>query len=247
MYTWGYIKEATLAKLDVSNTDAVNLGYMNRFYIYANEAIGQISSAVKAKLAYATFKAVHKERLLKYLSRKYQIIDFTFLHTTPYNVEDLPTKFQACLKEYKSYVFVNDVVKMPDDYIAFSLKSKAYVTRYEYYTNFDRFYIEENKTVADNDCLLYGSQSVKFIEPGLYEIPYNARWFIFSSTTPDDLEIPVPSMILDALPSYIASQIFKIDDEQKAAIMRNEFEIFVSRINDNDDSEPESIVIGGDW
>ena len=36
------------------------------------------------------------------------------------------------------------------------------------------------------------------------------------------------------IPSYVASQIWKIDDERKAAIFRNEFEILFARINNSD-------------
>lgn len=247
-YTWGYIKEATLAKLDMTSDDAIALGYMNRFYIYANEAIGQISGAVKSKLEYINFKVVHKDRLLKYLARKYDIKNFDFLKTDKYNYEDLSENLKNCYNEYYSYTFIGDIVKMPDDYIAFAIGSRAYVTRYHYGMTPQGFIVMENfREIADESYLLYGSKTIQFLEPGLYNIPYEARWCMFSSTTPDDEVLDIPSQICDAIPSYIASQIFKVDDEQKAAIMRNEFEILVSRINDNDDTEPEAIIVGGDW
>lgn len=247
-YTWGYIKEATLAKLDMTSEDAISLGYLNRFYIYANEAIGQISGAVKSKLQYFDFKVVHKDRLLKYLSIKYDIKDFEFLKTNKYNFEDLPDNLKNCYNEYYSYTFIGDTISMPADYIAFATGSRSYVTRYHYGMTPKGFVVMEDfREIADESCLLYGSKTIQFREPGYYNIPYEARWYIFSSTTPDEQILDMPSQICDAIPSYVASQIFKIDDEQKASIMRNEFEILVSRINDNDDTEPEAIVVGGDW
>ena len=52
MYTWGYIKDVTLAKLDLTEQEAVTQNLLGRFVYYANEAMTQICSSVKPKQAF---------------------------------------------------------------------------------------------------------------------------------------------------------------------------------------------------
>ena len=47
MYTWGYLKENILAKLNLDEEQANQLGFLSRFPFYANEAMTQICSAIK--------------------------------------------------------------------------------------------------------------------------------------------------------------------------------------------------------
>lgn len=60
-YTWGYIKKAALAKLDLSNEEAVTLGWLNRFTTYANEVITQVCSTIKPKPSYFTFTCTEEQ------------------------------------------------------------------------------------------------------------------------------------------------------------------------------------------
>jgi hypothetical protein len=60
-------------------------------------------------------------------------------------------------------------------------------------------------------------------------------------------ELDVPRDILDCLPSYIASQCMKIDDEYKASVYRNEYEIFLARIDNTHYKNVKTIEIEGDW
>ena len=39
MYTWGHVKQAALAKLDLTAEEASDIGLINRFPVYANEAM----------------------------------------------------------------------------------------------------------------------------------------------------------------------------------------------------------------
>ena len=61
MYSWGYIKAASLAHLDISEDEARTRNMLDRFPFYANEAITQICSAVKPKRSFATF-VISKEQ-----------------------------------------------------------------------------------------------------------------------------------------------------------------------------------------
>lgn len=53
-YTWGYIKRAALAKLDLQESEANTMHLLNRFTVYANEVITQVCSAIKPKINFVT-------------------------------------------------------------------------------------------------------------------------------------------------------------------------------------------------
>ena len=76
---------------------------------------------------------------------------------------------------------------------------------------------------------------------------YNARWFDFSETIDDNTELDIPDDILDCIPSYIASQCYKVDDEIKAQLYRNEYELQLSRINDTHYFTLQDMHIKDNW
>ena len=193
MYTWGYIKENTLSKLNLSEEEANQQGFLSRFPYYANEAMTQICSAVRPS-----------EKFLEVV-------------ITADNV-DTP-------------------ITMPEDFVAFSDD----IVRYK----------DDSEQVYDDvgdeyvDYLGYNQFVCKAL--GSYRIPYKARWFFFTKDLHNAYNIPAPADVCEALPSYIASQCWKIDDEAKAAIYRNEFEMFLARIDDTSFKSQRTFHIGGGW
>lgn len=193
MYTWGYIKENTLAKLNLTEEEANQQDFLSRFPYYANEAMTQICSAIKPNEKY------------------FQII---------------------CTEET-----VGSLVTMPDDFIAFSDDIIKYTDVYGIVT----------EDVGDDSVEYCGYNQVRCKSIGIYDIPYNARWFFFTKTTANNEIISAPADILDALPSYMASQCMKIDDEVKASIFRNEYEMFLARIDNTSFKSQRTFHIGGGW
>lgn len=199
MYTWGYIKNAALAKLDMDNyedlTEPMSLGLINRFSVFANEAMTQICS-IKPK-------------------RKF----------------------------YQLEIHLSDIGKIntitDSDFISFSDDNS---TR-EYYDFLDNKCIE----TCHDDVLDYVGYN-QFIckDVGIYKIAYNSRWYDFSNVK-DDTIIPVPNDILDCIPSYIAHQCYKADDEYKSSVFRNEYEMFLARLDNTDFKNTHTIKIEGDW
>ena len=55
-YTWGYVKDASLAKLDLTEEEADTQNLLSRFPFYANEVITQICSSIKPKYTFAEFE-----------------------------------------------------------------------------------------------------------------------------------------------------------------------------------------------
>lgn len=191
MYTWGYIKENILSKLNLGEEEANQQGFLSRFPYYANEAMTQICSAIKPNET------------------------FYELNVTNENL--------------------GQAITMPDDFIGFSDD----IVRYKD----SGCWIE----VGDEYVDYYGYNQIICNYRGSYRIPYKARWFFFTKDLQNTIVLPVPADICEALPSYIASQCWKIDDETKAAGYRNEYEMFLARIDDTSFKSQRTIHIGGGW
>lgn len=240
MYTWGYIKEATLAKMDISVEQAIEMNLVNKMPFYANEAITYITSSIKAKRAYAEFDVADTEFMIRYLKEKYKLDDVSFLFKPPCDKTSLSENQFNALNEYNSHYYVNQVVKFPSDFMMWS-DDPNYILVKNYFGNL------EWKQLEDTTYQTYNGNSLIFTEPGYYRMAYCAKWFKIYPTTDDNEELDCPDDILEAIPSYIASQLYKIDDETKSAYLRNEYEMMLARIEENDYSSNKVFQIGGGW
>lgn len=200
MYTWGYIKEVSLSKLDLSeeheHEDEVFVQTLvSRFPFYANEAITQICSSVKPKHTFAEFNITDDQ--------------------------------------------IGVPQTMPSDFISFGDDvSYQVVTTYN---------IAESVELHDDDIVYHGYNKVVFKHAGVFYVSYNARWYMFNKSLPDTTEIDVPYDILDAIPSYIASQCYRVDDEYKAQVFRNKYEMMLARIDNSNYKNTKTIKISGGW
>ena len=196
MYTWGYLKDVCLSKLDLEEDEATIQNLLSRFPFYANEAMTQICSSIKPKYDFAHF------------------------------------------------VITNDTLtvaqEMPSDFISFG-DDVCYELRKN--SNGELEQIE----LHDDDFIYSGYNKVIFKHTGDFYISYNARWFTFGKSIDDSTELNVPNDILDSIPSYIASQCYKIDDDYKAQVYRNEYELMLARIDNTNYKNTKTIKIEGDW
>lgn len=199
-YTWGYIKDVSLSKLDLDENEATVQNLLSRFPFYANEVITQVCSSIKPKYTFENF-----------------VIDKT----------DVGVK-----------------QTMPDDFVSFG-DDVCYMLEEIREHNGETRLIKV--PIHDDDYEYLGYNQVVFKHPGNYFISYNARWYTFDKSLSDDELIDVPDDILDSIPSYIASQCYKIDDEYKASVFRNEYEIMLSRIDNSNFRNTKTIKIEGDW
>lgn len=239
MITWGYIKQATLAKMDLSVDAAVDQGLIEKMPFYANEALTEITSAIKAKRAYADFKVAYRNEVLNCIAQTYGQDAMYFVLDHPCDLSTATEAQRNALKVYEQYVYVGDTIKMPDDFIAWSDDTNWKVVK-------DCSGHDTLEQLKDTDFAQRGNKLI-FMKPCICKIAYFAKWFFFTPTTQDDVELDIPDDILVCLPSYIASQLFKIDDEQKSSIYRNEYEMALARINENDYATNKVINNGGNW
>lgn len=194
-YTYGYIKDASLAKLDLNEEEANTQQLLSRFPFYANEVITQICSSIKPKYAY---------------------VEFVITPDKVGVVQNMPSDF----------------VSFGDD-VCFELIEGDRVLK--------------QVELHDEDFTYHTLNKLIFNRPGKFFISYNARWFIFKKDIDDNVELDIPYDILECIPSYIASQCYKIDDEYKASVFRNEYEMMLARIDDTNYKNTKTFEIGGGW
>lgn len=232
LYTWGYIKDATLAKMDLEQDEANELKLINRFIFYANEAITQICSAVKPKRTFYEVRIFDKA--VNY--ETYVLVDGVEVHNV-----SISSDGNSILDSDGLIIMhkVGTLITMPDDFIGFG--DDVSTVEYEIY---NARFVEE----CHDDVLVYkGYNQFTCYKAGTYHISYKARWITFSQDTNNSDVLDVPMDILECLPSYIAHQCYKIDDEYKSSVFRNEYEIFLARIDDTNFKTNTTFKIGGDW
>lgn len=196
MYTWNYIKNATLSKLDLNEDEGNALSLISRFKYYANEAMTMICSTIKPKRCFATFTIGEND-----IGKIATINDSNFIS------------------------FGDDV---------------------NWLTTVNSFGETVKSETSDSDFLYSGYKDIIPFKTGTYLISYNARWCRFDNIEGSNI-IDAPIDIVECLPSYIASQCMKVDDEYKASVFRNEFEIMFARIDDTHYKTNKTFKIGGDW
>lgn len=167
-----------------------------------------------------------------------------FLSNFSYYANEAMTQICSAVKPKECYYRlvitqenVNMPITMPEEFLAFSDDILLYQANEH----------EPCYEVGDEFMKYHGYNQVICKYTGIYHIPYRARWFFFTKDLHNATVVPAPADVCDALPSYMASQCFKIDDEAKAAIYRNEFEMFLARMDDTSFKSQRTFHIGGGW
>lgn len=248
MFTYGYIREATMARLDIDETEAEAMHLLERFHIYANEAM-QAICASKPMYQYIDVTVVEKYAPL--------VWDGAFLR--PATDEEIhwdkdtqgePEFEFATEEETQEYYHEKNIYQqfetmyMKDTFIAFANK-QAYIVEVkkptipqileaEAFGKELKEVIVQKPAIIDQDFSYMSKNSLKFYKTGEYMIPAKFMWYRFDSGISDEQEIEMPSDIFLTIPIYIASICYQIDNPQKAQVMRNEFEMALARCTATD-------------
>lgn len=238
MFTYGYIKNAILSKMDLGEADALEQDLMDAIPYNLNECLSQIASTIKPHFACIQVTAFKDE------------IPIPKDLLPPMDEEEPETvtaklERENKLKEYlKDKEVVGNIRRMPDGFIAFSGKS---MMQNELGNRLDGTILYSEPHELHDEVAYVGNDKVTFLHPGKYIITYDENWPFFTDDMQDTTEIDIPADIIICLPSYVASQLWKRDDERKAAIYRNEFEIAFSRINNSDYRGNTTFIPEGGW
>lgn len=251
MFTYGYLREATMAHIDLDEAEVQAINLLERFHIFANEAMQAICAS---KPFYKYFEAdvvkkyaplVRDGAIIRVATK--EEIEWDVEEQGPLDVEFLnQTQLQAYYHERGIYE-VFETVGMEDTFIAYADKQawREYehkptpqeIFEYEEF-NDHRFcpipkFVRE-RVVVDRDFSYISRNRIKFYRPGHYKIPGKYMWFRFDSGISDDAEIDMPADIFLTIPLYIAACCLQIDNPQRANIKRNEFETALARCTATD-------------
>lgn len=126
----------------------------------------------------------------------------------------------------------DDMVMMPNDFISF-----ANMTNYK-------------DNIPDPKFIYYGDRQIMFPEVGSYKIFYNALWQEINEEYMDarkPKDLPIDQSVLNCIPTYVASQILAEDDPQRSAVLRNEYELMLSRLDTTTMYEEGHFKSTGGW
>lgn len=251
-YTFGYIREATQAHLDLDEQEAQAMRLHERYYIYANEAMQAICS-VKPKYDYFNCEIVKDYApLIKVGENQFRLAtpdELNWVYLTPTAKPNFADRAETISwYESQNVYLLNRSIRMPDDFIAFAEKQAWAFIRNDafnpelfvrgYYTSPTSKY--KQVKIGKTEFAYTGSNAVLFHKEGTYQIPYKATWHRFRSNTDDDTIIDMPVDILLTIPLYIASQCLYVDNAQKAIAKRAEFEAALARCSNTDFLEMKS-------
>lgn len=218
-YTYGYIKEAALLNLQIDEREANTLGHLNRFPFAINEALSQIASTIKPD---------QKVLEVQIATKQYR----DWLETQDEDISQIK--------------LTGETIIMPADFLEF-----GDAVNYFKEVRFDPFTarVQELPVVeaTDEEFTYIPYNEIKFFKQGFYRISYNAYWPVLDAKTDNNYVLPWPRDISECLPAYIAYKCFKLDNEEKAAIWRQEFELLFSRIARANYQNTRTFRIAGDW
>ena len=239
-YTFGYVREATQAHIDLDEQETQAMHLQERYHIFANEAMQAICS-IKPKYDYFKCEVVSEyDPLIRFGNGKFRKATVEELNSPASNIADeVDTKLWY---EGQHIYLTNRSVRMSDDFIAFADKQAWAFVRSEYFDPelFVRGYSQTPRTLfkkikATKEHFMYGGRNtLTFFQEGQYLIPYKGVWFRFKSGISDDDEIDMPIDILLTIPLYIAALCLQIDHAQRAMAKRAEFETALARCSNTD-------------
>lgn len=249
MYTWGYLKENILSKLNLDEAAANDQGFLSKFPFYANEAMTQICSAIKPNEKFYIVNVEDKQIAWKKCTKEFEVYlteQYPIDEEELDEYDDLYEQKKKFWRKWNKLHFVNEPITFPEDFIAFSDDVAEFEESAIYIGN-QIVKKAEYREAFDEELDYYGYNQVICKKVGSYKIPYKARWFFFTKTLEDNVVLPIPADICDAIPFYVTSQCYKIDDETRSAILRNEFEMALARIDDTSFRSQRTFHIDGGW
>ena len=170
-------------------------------------------------------------------------ITITFISTYPSKVKNVAI--------YKAtFPTINGVDMVPEygKYIKYDLKQLA-PSFYNLFGN-SLVYEGENSTTYLNTTDYYKESDHILVlpkdKPGMYTVYYNAYPGLITAETPEDYVLEVDKEVAALLPLYIASQLYKDDDNGIATTYRNEFEVGLEALV-NTSSNPGKEEFKSEW
>ena len=228
-FSYGYLKEAVKAHLDLEEEELEVMNINQRFHIFANEAITQICDT-RPKYRYFQFTAVSEFVPLVWddgVLRVATPVEIRYAEMTFVIGDELAEHYNA-----QGIYLVGQVIAMPDDFLSFAAK-KAFLWT-DYITS---------RVAATKAHILYLSTTEFIVNyAATYQIPYRASWVTFSQEFEDKSDVPMPGDLALTIPIYVASVILEQRNMNMANAKRQAFEIAVRRCKSTTLLENQSVT-----
>lgn len=218
--TWAQLREYVLMEMD-RNENEVDDSLFKKMIFYANKGLNTVANNLYDNIKFHIFQT-YKEHdfdveqigpnIYKITVQDEMNNTFHFYGSTPAEVIHNATKGMITSN-------IPHIETMPDDFIGFT----GYVQNY---------YMINNKWATDPNLNYIGRNKVAVHLPGKYAVHYKAR-FPDITGNENDVIADIPTDILYALPSYIASNLLNTEDPQRAMHLMNEFEIQINRVEND--------------
>lgn len=143
---------------------------------------------------------------------------------------------ESDIQSYAEYIRYN-LKDLASDFYMLSVDDVYFEGSLNRYVQTQSFFQEGNKVLVLNRDV-----------PGNYTIYYYAYPTKITTTTSDDYELPIDDEVAVLMPLYMASQIYKDDDNGIATSYRNEFEVAFERLRNRADTQVnEQITSESGW
>lgn len=226
MKKWSEIKQATLYKLFLEEEEAKQQNYLEKFQYLANECLNVISNGVKPKISTFSIKiypAVFVVDINTLTDYKQGVV---YVDTNT----DVRYEFNGVSLLETNKNIKSDTITMPDDFLSFADLIN---------------YLDGN---PDPEIIYLTYNQIELPQEGSYKIFYNASWTnITLENIKLDTVLNIDTSVLSCLPTYMASQLLSQDDVQRSTILKNEFELMLSRLDTNSLYESNHFKSNGGW
>ena len=153
-------------------------------------------------------------------------VKFEFTTSYPMALKNVAIYKESFASEDDVYAYTDkvkyDLVAMAPDFYKIDPQGIYYEGAYQKYLQTSDFYQEGTKTlILDRDMV------------GSFTVYYRAYPEQITSLTEDDYELPIDPEVYALLPLYMASQLYKDDDNGIATAYRNEFEVGFERLSNS--------------
>lgn len=215
-YTYGYLKSSILSLMDLNEEEMNQNDLMNKIPFYLNRGMTEICSSVKP----------YHSHISIYVNSKCinKMIDISKFTNKSFIGFDGRANYASSIKNASEYEDMDDVVNLTDIDVQVDKMIEAH----------------------DNDFVQVDYNNVIVMKPGYYKIAVKLRWWKFDTKEDDNTLIDCPEDILDALCLFVASELWSLEDERKGTVMRNKYEMALSRIDDTNYNNTSTWFIEGD-
>lgn len=242
MKKWSEIKQATLHKLFLTENEASQQQYLEKFQYLANECLNVIANRVKPRIAEFKFRTL--KSTIK--GHAFQVINGVISYTDELgNIQNESPRYDVFYSDGRiNYIYSDGVLREPtDDDKIYSVEN--IITLPDDFLSFADV-INYVDNTPDPTIIYVPNRGIKVVRPGEYSVYYNALWEEITDTT-DDRILNIEPSVLNCLPTYIAAQLLAQDDIQRSSILKNEFELLLAGLDTNVMYEANHYKSTGGW